>query len=113
MHIQTASMPDSLYCCCPTDAHKTGVANEALKGARALEQMTVQEARMILGLQDTQAPWSEVMKVCVGGGWEGGVHTVLARSEGCFHLHRPTQAHKHRPASYCCTAYRQHHKLDN
>jgi len=44
------------------NAHKTGVANEAIKTARATSTMTLQEARMILGLQDPNASWADVMK---------------------------------------------------
>jgi hypothetical protein len=39
------------------------VANEAIKTARATSQMTLQEARMILGLQDPNSTWADVTKV--------------------------------------------------
>jgi hypothetical protein len=46
----------------PADAQKSGVAAETLKQATRAGQVTLQEARMILGIQEG-APWPEIAKV--------------------------------------------------
>lgn len=58
----------SINCLLPsssTDAHKTGVAQEAAKGAAAkvAKGLSAQEARQILHV-DPQASWVDVTKVC-------------------------------------------------
>lgn len=47
-------------CVCAADAQKTGVAQEAGRALR--NQMSVQEAQMVLGVQQ-DAKWQEVHKV--------------------------------------------------
>lgn len=56
--------------CPPTDAHKTGVAQEAAKTASKVSKgISAQEARQILHV-DPQASWVDVTKVRQGrSGW--------------------------------------------
>eukprot|EP00879_Flechtneria_rotunda_P020030 GHRR01021058.1.p2 GENE.GHRR01021058.1~~GHRR01021058.1.p2 ORF type:complete len:125 (+),score=52.67 GHRR01021058.1:114-488(+) len=49
-------------CCTVTDAHKTGVAQEAVKGAiKSATSMSAAEARQILEVQEN-VPWVQVTK---------------------------------------------------
>lgn len=50
--------------CCLSDGQRAGVTPESIKSAASRNQLSVEEARKILGI-DANAPWEEVVKVLV------------------------------------------------